>query len=140
MPYMNYHFPADIKVYLKENCSFIFKERIYRLNHHKPIQFTSFMRESKQGDVLEYVGKGLGMKLLVFEKEGNLHFKSDGYFWDIGWCRLPIPSIFTPGATYLTHVNKADNQFRIRIDINHCWFGKMFVQSGVFKEIESKPA
>ena len=137
MPYSDYNFPVDIEVYSKINCPYIFKQRIYRLHHRDPIQFTSYMKESERGDVLEYVGAGLGMKLLVFAKDGNLHFKSDGYFWDIGLCRIPIPKLFTPGETYLTHVNEGINQFRIRIDIKHPLFGKMFVQAGVFYESPS---
>jgi hypothetical protein len=133
MPYCDSNFPVDIEVYSKENCPYIFKQRIYKLHHKKPIQFTSFMKESNKGDVLEYVGAGLGMKLLVFVKDGNLHFKSDGYFWDIGFCKIPIPGLFTPGKTYLTHVNEGANKFRIRIDIDHIIFGKMFIQAGVFQ-------
>jgi hypothetical protein len=134
IPYTAYNFPVDIQVYSKKNCPFIFKERSYRLPGRKPILFTSYMKESEKGEVLEYVGAGLGMKLLVFEKDGNLHFKSDGYFWDIGICRIPLPSVFTPGDTYLMHINEGRNQFRIRIDITHKLFGKMFVQAGVFSE------
>ena len=134
IPYTEYDVPVDIQVYTKDGSSNIYKERIYRLVNRRPIKFTSYMRQSSKGDVLEYVGFGLGMKLIVFVKDSNLHFKSDGYFWDIGIFRIPIPDIFSPGATYLTHVNEGPNQFRIRIDITHIFFGKMFVQAGVFTE------
>ena len=137
IPYSAYNFPVDIEVYSKINSLRIFKQRIYKLPGHKPIQFTSFMQESPKGEVLEYVGAGLGMKLLVFEKDTNLHFKSDGYFWDIGLFRIPIPNILSPGKTYLTHVNEGNDQFRIRIDIDHTLLGKMFVQAGVFHEVRT---
>lgn len=135
MPYTAYDFPVDIEVYSKENCPFIFKQRLYKIPGRKPVQFTSYMRESEKGEVLEYVGAGLGMKLVVFEKDSNLHFKSDGYFWDIGLCRIPIPDIIAPGDVYLMHINEADDRFRIRIDIRHRLLGKMFVQAGVFREL-----
>ena len=93
IPYTEYDVPVDIQVYTKENSANIYKERTYRLANRKPIEFTSYMRQSSKGEVLEYVGFGLGMKLLVFEKESNLHFKSDGYFWDIGVVRIPVPAI-----------------------------------------------
>ncbi len=136
IPHTAYDFPVDIEVYSKANCPYIFKQRIYRLPNRRPVKFTSYMAESARGDVLEYVGIGLGMKLLVFEQDGNLHFKSDGYFWDIGIIRIPLPDILSPGATYLTHINKGVNEFRIRIDITHKLFGKMFVQAGIFSEIK----
>lgn len=136
IPYTAYHFPVDIQVYSKLNCSHIFKQRIYRLPGRKPIKFTSYMKESSKGEVLEYVGAGLGMKLIVFEKDGDLHFKSDGYFWDIGFFRIPIPDILSPGNTYLMHINEGNNQFRIRIDIKHKLLGRMFVQAGVFRQVD----
>ncbi len=135
IPYTEFDVPVDIQVYTKEGCSYIFKQRNYKLSNSKPIMFTSYMRQSSKGEVLEYVGMGLGMKLIVFEKDTNLHFKSDGYFWDIGLFKIPIPDILSPGATYLTHLNEGENQFRIRIDITHKLFGKMFVQAGVFNEL-----
>jgi len=135
IPYSDFNFPVDIEVYSKQNCPYIFKQRIYKLNNRKPIMFTSYMKESSKGDVLEYVGMGFGMKLNVFDKDSNLHFESDGYFLDIGLFRIPIPGILTPGKTYLSHVNEAENQFRIRIDIVHVLFGTMFTQAGVFREV-----
>ena len=137
IPYTAYNFPVDITVYSKQNCPHIFKQRIYQIPKDKVIEFTSYMKESKNGDILEYVGAGLGMKLVVFEKDGNLHFKSDGYFWDIGICRIPLPDLLSPGDTYLMHINEGKDKFRIRIDITHKIFGKMFVQAGVFRQIES---
>ena len=135
IPYDDGDFPVDIEVYCKDGSDAIFKQRLYRLNARKPIQFTSYMRESEQGEVLEYVGLGLGMKLVLSVREGNLHFRSDGYFWDLfGW-RMPLPDLLTPGATDLIHINQGGNRFRIRIEIKHRLFGRTFFQAGEFWEL-----
>lgn len=140
IPFDDADFPVDIQVYSRPDCDFIFKQRIYRLHRRKPIQFTSYMRESEKGEVLEYVGMELGMKLqLHVGEDANLYFTSDGYFWDIfGW-RLPLPGILTPGKTFLCHRNDNPGQFNIRIEIKHCLFGTTFRQVGVFHEI-AQPA
>lgn len=135
MPYTDAEFPVDIEVYSKPNCASIFKQRIYRLNRRRPVMFTSFMAESEKGEVLEYVGMGLGMKLLLSIREGNLHFESDGYFWDVLGIRIPLPGLITPGKTYLCHRNNSANQFDIRIEIRHPLFGTTFTQAGVFREV-----
>lgn len=135
IPYSDKNFPVDIQVYSKVNCPFIFKQRIYRLHNRKPIQFTSYMRESEKGEVLEYVGAGLGMKLVLHVHEGNLYFTSDGYFWDVLGFRIPLPGILTPGKTFLCHRNDSPSQFNIRIEIKHCLFGTTFTQVGVFHEL-----
>lgn len=135
MPYDDDGFPVDIQVYSKEGCASIFKRRLYRLNHRKPVMFTSFMAESRSGEVLEYVGLGLGMKLLLDIRDGNLHFESDGYFWHLFGVRIPLPDLLTPGKTYLCHRNNHQNQFDIRIEIHHRLFGRTFTQAGVFREV-----
>ena len=137
IPFDDANFPVDIAVYAKPDCPFIFKQRLYKLNGRKPIQFTSYMRESSKGEVLEYVGMGLGMKLLLSVRDGNLHFESDGYFWDIFGVLSPLPAFLTPGKTYLCHRNNHATQFDIRIEIVHPIFGKSFTQAGVFRELTS---
>lgn len=135
MPYNDADFPVDIQVYSKPGCASIFKQRIYRLHGRKPVMFTSFMAESPKGEVLEYVGMGLGMKLVLDVRDGNLHFESDGYFWELfGW-RIPLPHLLTPGKTFLCHRNNSANQFDIRIEIRHALFGTTFTQAGVFREV-----
>ena len=135
MPYNDADFPVDIEVYSKAGSAAIFKQRIYRLNRRQPVKFTSFMAESEQGEVLEYVGMGLGMKLQLSVRDGNLHFESDGYFWDVLGVRIPLPGLLTPGKTYLCHRNNHANQFDIRIEIRHALFGTTFTQAGVFREV-----
>jgi hypothetical protein len=135
MPYNDADFPVEIQVYSKPACASIFKQRIYKLNTRKPVMFTSFMAESRKGEVLEYVGKGLGMKLVLEVRDGNLHFESDGYFWEVFGVRIPLPGMLTPGKTFLCHRNNSPNQFDIRIEIRHALFGTTFTQAGVFREV-----
>lgn len=139
IPFDDADFPVDIEVYAKPGCGDIFKQRIYRLHGRPPIQFTSYMRESVGGEVLEYVGKGLGMKLRLRVVDGNLHFRSDGYFWEVlGW-RMPLPGWLTPGQTDLSHCNDSPTQFNIRIEIRHALFGITFKQVGVFRDADDVP-
>ncbi len=135
IPFNDFDFPVDIQVYSKPNNPSIFKQRIYHLHGRKPIQFTSYMRESNKGEVLEYVGMGLGMKLIMYVKDGNLHFTSKGYFWQVFKWRIPLPDLFTPGKVYLSHCNDTAEQFNIRIEIRHNLFGTSFTQIGIFHEI-----
>jgi hypothetical protein len=139
LPFNDADFPVDIQVYSKAGCRAIFKQRIYRLNGRKPVQFTSYMQESKNGEVLEYVGMGLGMKLVLHVEGGNLYFTSAGYFWQVfGW-RIPLPGLLTPGKTFLCHRNDSPDQFNIRIEIRHAMFGTTFTQAGVFRELHELP-
>lgn len=141
LPYTDADFPVDIEVYSEPGNPAIFKQRLYRLNDRKPARFTSYMLGGPRGEVYEYVGGGLGMKLrLRVETDGNLHFTSDGYFWHLFGRRIPVPGLFTPGKTFLVHRNDAPDRFNIRIEIRHCLFGTTFVQAGAFREIKAPVA
>jgi hypothetical protein len=129
------NFPVDIEVYSKPGNPAIFKQRIYRLHRRKPIEFTSHMLGGESGEVFEYVGGGLGMALRLYPKDGDLHFESDGYFWQVLGFRIPIPGVLTPGKTYLVHRNEGPERFSIRIEIRHVLFGLTFMQAGEFREI-----
>ena len=120
---------------LHPDCAWIFKQRTYRLRDREPVMFTSYMAESPKGEVLEYVGAGLGMKLVLDVRDGNLHFESDGYFWELFGVRIPLPGLITPGKTFLCHRNNNANQFDIRIEIRRALFGTTFTQAGVFREV-----
>lgn len=135
IPYTDHDVPVEIEVYAKPACASIFKQRTYRLNGRKAILFTSFMTEGPRGEVFEYVGMGLGMQLQLSVRDGNLHFESDGYFWQLFGVRLPLPALLTPGKTFLCHRNNSANQFDIRIEIRHPWFDTTFTQAGVFHEV-----
>ena len=135
IPYRAEHARVDIQVYSKEPLPYIFKKRMYHITGRKPLKFTSYMREGEAGHVLEYVGCGFGMKLKMRVKDGNLHFESKGYFWDIGICRIPLPDILSPGKTRLVHENRGPKEFFIRIEITHRLLGRMFVQEGVFQDV-----
>jgi hypothetical protein len=140
MPFNDANFPVDIQVYSREDGPEIFKQRIYRLHGRKAVQFTSFMRETSKGEVMEYVGMGLCMKLLLDVRGGNLHFESDGYFLELFGYRIPLPALLTPGHTSLCHRNNNAEQFDIRIEITHPLFGRTFTQAGVFREVQCETA
>lgn len=135
IPVCDTEVPVDIQVYSLPGDPAIYKYRLYRLNGRRPVEFTSHMLGGKNGEVLEYVGAGLGMTLELHVQDGNLHFTSGRYFWQIFGARVPLPHVFTPGKTRLIHQNRGPDQFSIRIEIRHALFGKMFVQAGDFREI-----
>ena len=136
IPVSDKNVTVDIQVYSLPDDPAIYKYRLYRLNGRQPVTFTSHMLGGKNGEVLEFVGAGLGMILHLHVEDGNLHFTSGRYFWKIFGCRIPLPGLLTPGKTKLVHQNRGPDRFSIRIEIRHMLFGTTFVQAGDFWEIE----
>ena len=135
IPFNDSDLAVDIQVYSKHSDPAIYKRRIYHLNRRAPIRFTSYMIESPRGEVLEYVGMGLGMKMVLAVRDGHLYFESDGYFWQVFGVRIPLPGLLTPGKTFLCHHNRSPSEFDIRIEIRHPLFGTTFTQAGIFREV-----
>lgn len=135
IPHTQHGVPVDITVYGLPGDAAIYKQRIYHLHGRAPVRFTSHMLEGEGGEVLEYVGAGLGMTLRLLVDGDSLHFQSGHYFWRALGRRWPLPHWLTPGQTYLWHHNETPGRFNIRIEIRHPWLGTTFRQVGVFEEL-----
>jgi hypothetical protein len=53
----------------------------------------------EDGHLVEALGAGLRMRPQVFESGGALHFVSTGYYFQLGWIRIPLPGWLSPGTT-----------------------------------------
>lgn len=137
IPHSQQDVPVDITVYGLPADPAIYKQRIYHLHGRAPVRFVSHMLEGENGQVLEFVGAGLGMTLNLFVEGQSLHFQSGHYFWQVAGRRLRLPYWLTPGKTYLWHHNETPERFNIRIEIRHRLFGLMFRQVGVFEEVKT---
>ena len=93
------------------------------------------MASNEYGELIEHIGCGIYIKLAVFTKSGDLHFKSLSYFINIAGLKIPIPTLLSPGKTLLQHVDLGEKRFSICIEIVHPWLGLMFKQNGEFVEI-----
>jgi hypothetical protein len=84
----------------------------------------------------EYVGRGVGMTLTVYAREGALIFRSQSYFLQLFGRRLFLPARLAPGTLYVTHAELPDGKFSFTLQMFHPRFGLLIRQMAVFKEIE----
>lgn len=135
LPYSGTNIPIDVKVYTEPGKQDIFKQRTYYFPERKPATVHSRMRLDNNGEFLECVGMGLAMQMNIYAKEKALHFDSEEYQWKMLGFTIPIPLFLTPGKTHIQHTDNTDGSFRVRITMCHPWFGEMFLQDGVFREV-----
>jgi Domain of unknown function (DUF4166) len=84
----------------------------------------------------EYVGRGVGMTLTVYAREGALIFRSKNYFLQLFGRRFFLPEWLTPGTLYVTHAELFDGKFSFTLQIFHPRFGLIIRQMAMFREIE----
>lgn len=136
IPYSGNSVPIEVKVYKKANRPEIYKTRTYYFKGKKPITVQSAMSLSENNVFTEMVNSWLGMTMQVLTKDGNLYFEGKKYFVKIGSKLIAIPTVLSPGIAYVEHQDYEDESFRVKIEMIHPWFGRMFLQDGVFKEKE----
>lgn len=93
---------------------------------------------TKRADVngmgLECFGRGFGMKLNIFERDGALCFVSRQFYVEVlGW-RFVFPKILQPGCMEVVHRDLDGGKFRFSMTLRHRVFGMMLYQDGVFED------
>jgi hypothetical protein len=84
----------------------------------------------------EYVGRGVGMTLTVYARDGALVFRSENYFLQLFGRRFFLPAWLSPGTLYVTHAELFDGKFSFSLQIFHPRFGLIIRQMAMFREIQ----
>ncbi len=107
--------------------------REYRWNDRRRDLVRSTKEVGADGRLVEKLPARLCMPLHAYEEDGVLHFRSRGYYFDLGFgLRLWLPAFFTPGVTHVEHVDLGHGWFRFTMTVTHSVFGEMFFQTGRF--------
>jgi hypothetical protein len=127
-PYVGDDVSMTVRVY--RDAHGIVWEREYAFSHRTCIVRST--KEAREGVLVEKLGAGLHMQLRVQEQNGELHFVSDGYFFQIGRWRLDLPDGFLPGGTRVAHIDLGAGRFRFTMRTQHRWLGELYYQDGIF--------
>jgi len=110
--------------------------RLYARRKGFPQVIHSSKRFAGPTGLEEYVGRGVGMTLTVYAREGALIFRSKEYFVQLFGRRFFLPAWLTPGTLYVTHAEVADGKFSFTLQIFHPRLGLLMRQMALFREIE----
>lgn len=108
--------------------------RMYARRNGFPQVIHSSKRFSGPTGLEEYVGSGVGMALTVHVEDGDLLFRSAGYFVQVFGRRVPLPRFVTPGALTVTHREIGEGRFLFALDVVHPLFGPIIHQTAIFRE------
>jgi hypothetical protein len=125
--------PVDVTLSGHADGGVIWTRR-YLFAGRPPITASSIKRFNPRDGLVEYSTGGLGMRLLVTEADGGLHFDSVCHFIQIGTARIPLPHWITPGAVHVEHRDEGHGRFRFRMTVRHPVWGQTFFQDGIFEQ------
>ncbi|HEX7970000.1 MAG TPA: DUF4166 domain-containing protein [Stellaceae bacterium] len=106
-------------------------ERLYRFAGRAPVRCVSVKKATGDG-LVECVGGGVGMWLKLSERDGELHFRSTGFFWRRGRLCFALPRWLWPGEMHVVHADLGGGWFRFRIAVRHPLLGEILFQDGIF--------
>lgn len=131
-PWRGEDVPVSVAVHTDRDGSLVW-DRLYRFPKRRPCFVTSRKVADHRG-MVEMVRGGLGMALSVTVEEGALHFRSRGYFLEIGGVRVPLPGLLTPGRAHVVHRDLGGGRFLFSLEFRHPWLGETLSQDGVFAD------
>jgi hypothetical protein len=112
--------------------------RLYARRHGFPQVIHSSKRFAGPTGLEEYVGRGVGMALRVYAREGALIFRSENYFLQLFGRRFILPAWLCPGTLYVTHAELPDGKFSFTLQIFHPRLGLLIRQMAMFRDVEPK--
>jgi Domain of unknown function (DUF4166) len=130
-PYRGTDVPVTVRLSLDGDANGIVWERIYHFPGHVPVRCAS-VKKVVDGGLVEVVGRSIGMRLELGERQGELHFRSAGYFWQARRRRVALPDWLAPGEMHVVHADVGAGRFRFRLSLTHRLFGEILYQDGIF--------
>ncbi len=94
--------------------------------------FHSQMRYAAEHELIETIGFGFGLRLIVEVCNGDLHYSSNGYFWQCGKFELNIPEWLLLGSATINEHALSEDAFYLDFTIKHPLWGITYYYRGSF--------
>jgi len=132
VPWQGRNVPIEVYYKARQDNSDIYWDRVFRFPGRWPYHFRSFMQSSGNGEVIEFVRFGVGMRLRVSAEQGALVFRNTGYIWRVAGISIPIPLRFIIGTAYVEERPIDMSRFSMKMELVHPLFGIFFHYRGEF--------
>jgi hypothetical protein len=108
-------------------------QRFMRYPDDKTDYFGSEMRLVAENELIEMIGFGFGLRLIVEVKNGDLCYRSNGHFWQCGKFVLTIPDWLLLGTATISEHALSTEEFYLDFTIQHPWWGETYSYRGSFR-------
>lgn len=132
VPYRATNVPIDVHYASSKKNANIYWDRVFKFSDKNHYHFRSRMEHVRNNEVIEFVRFGVGMRLKVTAEKGAIVFRDAGYIWRIFGIDIPVPVGLFFGHAYVEEKPIDENNFRMKMILEHRLFGVMFRYQGEF--------
>lgn len=106
--------------------------RILSYADGKTDYFRSQMNYVAEHELIETIGFGFGLRLQVEVSDGDLLYRSRGYFWRWGRYEIAVPDYFLLGAATIREHAVSEDTFYLDFTLTHPLWGVSYFYRGHF--------
>jgi len=133
VPHQGHDIPVTVHFRSEIDSEAYCLDRTFNFINKKPYIFSSKMVQVKDDVIIEFMKFGIGWKHRYYYDGKKVLLEHRGYVWKIFDIIIPIPLGFFLGKGYAEEESLTDNSFRMKMNITHPVFGKMYEYRGEFE-------
>lgn len=133
VPYQGENIPTTVYFRSDMDSARFHYDRQFDFPGKPAYYFRSYMVQIKDNIVVEFMRFGIGWRTR-FTSEGNkVILNHAGYVWRLFGFIIPLPISLIIGTGYAEEEALSETEFKMKMEITHPLFGKVFEYSGEFK-------
>lgn len=132
VPHQGLRIPVTVHFRSEPDSSVFCFDRIFHFRDRKPYRFFSRLVPIKDDVVIEFMRFGIGWEHTYQFNNGKVVLTQRGYVWKIFGYIIPIPLGLLFGRGYAEEEALTDTTFKMKVNLIHPLFGKMYEYRGEF--------
>jgi len=138
VPYQGKDIPVTVKFRSEPESSVYCLDRTFNFPNKKPYIFYSKMVHIKDDVIIEFMKYGIGWKHHFYYRDNKVILEHHSYVWKFFNVIIPVPVGLFLGRGYAEEEAINENKFRMKMNITHPLFGKMYEYRGEFEVIDGE--
>jgi len=136
VPYQGNNIPVTVRFRSELGSAAYCLERIFNFPDQKNYIFYSKMIQVKDDVIVENMKYGIGWKHRFYYNGNKVILEHIGYVLSIFGKSIPIPLNLFLGRGYAEEEAIDENRFRMKMNITHSLFGKIYEYRGEFEMLD----
>lgn len=123
---------VKVQKWITDNPQVLYWHRDIQALNGQHTVFASRMEYQQPHELIEFVGGGFGIRLILSVENGKLVYRSQSHLLKLGSWLIPIPDWLVLGHAMIIEEGLSENSFLLDFKIVHPLWGETYSYGGVF--------